>query len=98
MRPVLHRILVKRDPVEKKTESGLILALNERSEAKAAVKGTVVKVGSTSFESFGSTAEKEGIVPGARIHFAKYAGAEIGDNTDLIWLNDEDVLGVLEDE
>lgn len=98
MRPILHRVLVKRDPVEKKTESGLILALNERSEAKAAVKGTVVEVGSTAFESFGSTAEKEGIRPGVRVHFAKYSGAEIGENTDLLWLNDEDLLGVLDNE
>jgi co-chaperonin GroES (HSP10) len=98
MKPVLHRVLVRREPVEKKTESGLILALNERAEKKAAVVGTVVKVGSTAFQSFGSNAEQEGIVPGARIHFAKYAGAEIGNDSDLLWLNDEDILGVLENE
>ena len=98
MKPVLHRVLVKRDPVEKKTESGLILALNERSEAKAAVKGTVVKAGSTAFQSFGSTAEAEGIVPGARVHYAKYSGAEVGEDTDLVLLNDEDILSVIDGE
>jgi co-chaperonin GroES (HSP10) len=96
MKPVLHRVLVKKDPVEKKTASGIVLALNERAEAKAAVKGTVVSLGSTCFDSYGSTAEKEGIVPGARVYFAKFAGAEVGDNTDLILLNDEDILGVIE--
>jgi co-chaperonin GroES (HSP10) len=98
MKPVLHRLLVKKDPVEKKTQSGLILAINERSEAKAAVKGTVIKVGNTAFGSFGSDAYKEGVLPGVRIYFAKYAGAELGDESDLIWLNDEDVLGVIDNE
>ncbi len=98
MKPVLHRILVKRDPVEKKTESGLILALNERSEAKAAIKGTVIKVGRTAYESFGSSPHDEGVLPGVRVMFAKYSGAEIGDDTDLIWLNDEDILGVIDND
>lgn len=98
MKPVLHRILVKKDPVEKTTASGIIVTIDERKESKAAVKGTIVKVGSTAFQSFGSTAEAEGIIPNARVMFAKYAGAEVGNNTDLIWLNDEDILGVLENE
>ncbi len=98
MKPVLHRLLVKKDPVEKKTQSGLILAINERSEAKAAVKGTVIKVGSTAFGSFGSDAYKEGVLPGVRVMFAKYSGAEVGDDTDLVLLNDEDILSVLDTE
>jgi co-chaperonin GroES (HSP10) len=50
-------------------------------------------VGSTAFISFGSTAEAEGVKPGTRIQYAKYAGAQIDE--DYIWLNDEDVLGVV---
>lgn len=96
MKPTLHRILVKVDPVEKKTESGIILARNERSEKKASVKGTVVKVGSTAFLSYGSTAEAEGIKPGTRIYYAKFAGADVDE--DHIFLNDEDILGVVTDE
>jgi co-chaperonin GroES (HSP10) len=95
MRPVLHRVLVRKDPVEKKTEAGIILALNERSEKKATVTGTVVEVGSTAFVSFGSTPAAEGVVPGVRVYFAKYAGADIGEDTDLTILNDEDIIGVV---
>ena len=95
MRPVLHRILVKKDPVEKKTEGGIILALNERSEKKATVMGTVVEVGSTAFISFGSTPAAEGIVPGVRVYFSKFARADIGEDTDLTILNDEDIIGVV---
>ena len=93
MNPVLHRVLVKIDPVEKKTDSGIIIALNERSEKKASVKGTVIKVGSTAFVSYGSTAEAEGVVPGARIYYAKYAGPEVDE--EHVVLNDEDILGVI---
>lgn len=96
MKPVLHRVVVKADPVEKRTESGIFLAVNERNEKKATVSGVVVAIGSTAFESFGSTAEKEGIKVGTRVHYARYAGAEVKDNEDLVILNDEDILGVLE--
>lgn len=96
MKPVLHRLIIKVDPVEKKTASGIVLAINERSEKKAAVTGTVVSIGSTAFESFGSTAEKEGIKPGTRVQYAKYAGAEIDEFH--IYLNDEDLLGVVTDD
>ena len=96
MKPVLHRLIIKVDPVEKKTASGIVLAINERSEKKAAVTGTVVEVGSTCFVSFGSTAEQEGIQPGTRVQYAKYAGAEI--DAEHIYLNDDDLLGVVTDD
>jgi co-chaperonin GroES (HSP10) len=96
MKPVLHRVLVKKDPIEKKTESGIVLALNERSEKKATVTGTVVDIGSTAFISFGSTAEEQGIKVGTRVYFAKYAGADIDD--ELTALNDEDVIAVITEE
>ncbi len=93
MKPVLHRVLVKLDPVETKTASGIVIAMNERNEKKASVKGTVVEVGSTAFISYGTTPEAQGIVPGARVCFAKYAGAEVDQDHTL--LNDEDILGVI---
>jgi len=96
--PVLHRVLVKPDSVEEKTSSGILLALDKREEA-AVERGTVVLVGSTAFKEFGTTAEEQGVVSGARITFAKYAGKTIKDgDVKLIMLNDEDVVGVLKDE
>jgi len=96
VKPVTHRIVVKPDPLEEKTDSGIILARNERQEKAATVTGVVVEVGSTCFKDYDSTAEDEGIVPGARIYYAKYAGAELKDKEHII-LNDEDVLGVISD-
>lgn len=97
MKPVLHRITVKPDPVEKKTASGIILATNERAEKKATVVGTVVDIGSTAFLSFSSTAAAEGIYPGVRVLYAKYAGAEV-EGQELVILNDEDILVVIGDK
>lgn len=96
--PILHRVLVKPDQLEEKTSSGLIIKYDKREEA-AVEKGTVVLVGKTAYLEFGTDAESLGVVPGARVTFAKYAGKTImdGDVRYLI-LNDEDVVGVLENE
>lgn len=96
--PVLHRILILPDKLEETTSSGLIVKYDKREEA-AVEKGTVVSVGSTAYLEFGTTAEALGVVPGARITFAKYAGKTIMDNdTRYLILNDEDIVGVLENE
>lgn len=103
LKPVLHRVLVKPEDVTEVDEvvrrakaAGIAVQLDKR-EQKAGVVGTVVRVGSTCFRSFGSTPEDEGVVPGAKVYYAKYAGAETKDG-DQIWLNDEDILGVIENE
>lgn len=96
--PVLHRILILPDKLEETTSSGLIVKYDKREEA-AVEKGTVVSVGSTAYLEFGTNAESLGVVPGARITFAKYAGKTIMDNdTRYLILNDEDIVGVLENE
>jgi len=96
--PVLHRILVKPDDLEDKTQSGIIIKYDKREEA-AVEKGTVVLVGSTAYKEFGSTAEEQGIKVGSRVTFAKYAGKTIKDgDVKYLLVNDEDIVGVLEDE
>ena len=96
--PVLHRVLVKPDKLEEKTSSGIIIQYDKREEA-AVEKGVVVLVGSTAYKEFGTTAEEQGIVPGARVSYAKYAGKTIMDgDTKYVLLNDEDICGVLENE
>lgn len=103
LKPVLHRVLVKPDDVSEVDEvvrrakaAGIEVQLDKR-EQKAGVIGTVVKVGNTAFKDQGSSAETEGVVPGAKVYYAKYAGAETKEGG-YIWLNDEDILGVIEDE
>ncbi len=98
IKPVLHRVLVKPDKLEEKTTSGIIIQYDKREEA-AVERGTVVLVGSTAYAEFGTTAEEQGVVQGARVSFAKYAGKTMMDgDTKYLLLNDEDIVGVLEDE
>jgi chaperonin GroES len=95
LKPILHRILVKPDPVEIKTESGIIVQLDKR-EQKAGVVGTVIDLGTTCFKDYGTTAAELGIEIGTKVYFAKYGGAEFKvDGESYRWLNDEDVLGVV---
>ncbi len=96
--PVLHRVLVKPDKLEEKTSSGIIIQYDKREEA-AVEKGTVVDVGVTAYKEFGTSAEELGVIPGARVTFAKYAGKVIMDgDIKYLVLNDEDIVGVLENE
>ena len=96
LKPVLHRLLIEPEPVEVKTESGIIVQLDKR-EQKAGVVGTVIAIGNTAFTDYGSSPEKEGISVGSKIYYAKYSGAETKDGK-FQWLNDSDVLGVITDE
>ena len=98
IKPVLHRVLVKPDKLEEKTNSGIIIQYDKREEA-AVEKGVVVLVGSTAYREFGTTSEDQGVIPGARVSFAKYAGKTMMDgDTKYVLLNDEDICGVLENE
>jgi len=104
IKPVLHRLIVLPDKVEDADDlikrakaAGLEIELDKR-EQRAMTTGTVVSIGSTAYKhQFGSSAEEQGIAEGSHILFEKYAGGAVP-NTEFILLNDEDVLGVLEDE
>jgi len=103
IKPILHRILVKPDNVEdvddvvrSARQSGLVVQLDKREQA-AIELGTVVLVGDTSYKEFGTTAEAQGVIPGAKVFFAKYAGKSVKDGEmKYLMLNDEDVIGVIE--
>lgn len=104
IKPILHRIVVKpeevleTDDVYKRAKSlGIEIQLDKREQAGVEY-GTVIEVGSTAFTEFGTTAEAQGVVPGAKITFARYAGKTIKDGeTRLVVLNDEDCVGVITD-
>ena len=103
IKPILHRILVKPDNVEdaddvirSARQSGLVVQLDKREQA-AVELGSVVLVGDTSYKEFGTTAEAQGVVPGAKVFFAKYAGKSVKDgDVKYLMLNDEDIIGVIE--
>ena len=94
--PVLHRLLVKPDPVETTTAGGIVLAINEKREQAAAEKGLVVALGSTCFKDYGGDADT--VKVGDRVFYAKYAGKEVTDdnsNEKFVLLNDDDIVGVI---
>ena len=79
-------------------DAGIEVQLDKREQAAVEV-GTVVLVGSTAYKEFGTIAEDQGVVPGAKVYFAKYSGktVKIGEDKHLL-LNDEDIVGVISDE
>jgi len=93
--PILHRILIKPEKVENVSKGGILLAIDEKREQAAAEKGTVVLIGSTAFKDFGG--DPNIISVGDKVYFAKYAGktVEEEDGTEYILLNDEDIIGVI---
>lgn len=91
--PLGHRILVLPDPIETKTASGIVLAIETQGrEDMAQVKGTVVAVGDGAWSDTPTPAWAK---PGDRIVFGKYAGlAYTGrDGQKYRVLNDLDVVG-----
>ena len=100
--PILHRIIIKPDLIEEADEvfrsaraAGLAVQMDKREQAAIEV-GTVVRIGSTCYKEFGTTAEEQGIVVGAKVFFAKYAGKSVTDNEEkFLAINDEDIIGVI---
>lgn len=99
-----HLILVRPDPVEEKTEGGIVLALDRKLERNACTKGTVLEVGPEAFLAFQQAAgipmdhRKPWVKAGDRIYYAKYAGKWIDDEAtkeELLIIRDDDVLGLI---
>lgn len=95
--PLMHRALVKPKQVETKTASGIILTETlTRKEQAACDEGIILALGDTFGKDFGAE-----VLPkvGDKVLFAKYAGKFIKDgDTDLVLLNDDDILSIVLDE
>lgn len=97
--PILHRIILKLDDVETKTESGIIIPEEvTKKERKAVEVGTVISLGSTCFKDYGADADI--VKVGDRVIIAKYSGKEIKDvdDTTYVAVNDEDIICILRGE
>ena len=90
--PILHRIVVKPDNIETITEGGIILAVNEKREQQAQEIGTVVSIGPTAFKHYGG--EPTDLKIGDKVAYARYAG-KVMEDTELVILNDEDIVAIL---
>lgn len=102
-----HRLLVKEDPVEKVSKGGIVLAVDEKLERSGVQTGLVVQQGEGCYKAYrtidGDGIERNGqpwTKPGDYVIFARHAGRFIKDpvtEEEFLIMNDEDILGVLED-
>lgn len=96
-----HRVLVRPDPIEDKTDWGFEVYTNDRTkklEQNAQIWGTVVQVGPTAYKDAGLGGNPWCLV-GDRVAYAKYGGKMLLDEEsgiEYIVLNDEDVVAVEE--
>lgn len=93
IRPLDHKILVKRLIADTKTASGIIIPDNAQEKP---MEGVVVAVGNGKVLSNGEI-EKPGVVVGDTVLFTKYSGTEVKLNgEDHLILRPDDLLGVVE--
>ena len=94
--PAGHRVLVKIDEVEEKTNGGIFIPkTSQEQQEEAGIFGTLVAVGETAWKDFGG---KAWAAVGDRVMIAKYGGfvaKEPGSSEKFRILNDEDIVAVL---
>lgn len=94
--PVGHRVLIKPDDVEKKTEFGLVLVVDEKMEKAAQVTGTVIAIGKNAWKAFDDGHAWASV--GDKVAYTRYAGKPITDpdtGGEYLIINDEDVTAVI---
>jgi chaperonin GroES len=91
LKPLGDRILVKADPAEAKTKSGIVLpdAAKEKPQ-----EGTVMAVGSGRILDNGTKVPVE-VKVGDKVLYSKYGGTEIKlEGEDYMVLSERDILGI----
>ena len=93
--PVDLRILVKPDAVEEKIGSVFLPDQHKDKLKYAATKATLIAVGENAFKEWGPARKP---VPGDRVCFAQYVGAEHmgSDGERYVVMNDADLLAIIE--
>jgi co-chaperonin GroES (HSP10) len=93
-----YRLLVKAKAVETVTESGIILAIDEKLELSGQQFGTVVQIGHTCWCDENDNPKRQWCSVGDEILFSKYAGRFVydpEDNEEYLVINDTDVIAVI---
>lgn len=100
IQPAGHKILIKPRPVEEKTKSGIILALDVERYGEATTEGTVVAIGPTAYKKVDDGTPWCKV--GDKVSYGKYAGARLsidkdGVEEDFVVIHDVDVVAILKD-
>jgi chaperonin GroES len=96
IRPIHNKLQVRRDPPTDKTKGGIYVPDMAKDKL---TRGTVVAIGRGKMSEHGHFIETT-LKVGDRIVFGKYSGSEVesrGDE-DMIFMVEDDVLGVIEEE
>ena len=89
--PIGDRIVVKQEPEEEKTKSGIVLPDTAKEKPQ---EGTVIAVGPGRVLDNGQRAPME-IKVGNKVIYSKYGGTEVKiEGEDYIILNERDVLAI----
>lgn len=89
--PLGDRVVVKPEPAEEKTKSGIVLPDTAKEKP---VEGTIIAVGSGRVLDNGQKVQLE-VKVGDRIIYSKYGGTEVKiDNEEYVILRGEDILAI----
>ena len=92
VKPLSDRIVVKPEPAEEKTASGIILP--DTAQEKPQI-GTILAVGPGKTSDTGDLV-KMALKKGDRVLYGKYAGTEIAvDGDDVLIMRESDILATL---
>ena len=93
IRPLHDRVVVKREPEERKSAGGIIIP---DTASEKPTFGKVIAVGQGKVLDGGQTRTLE-VKVGDRVLFGKYSGTEVKvDNQDLIVMREDDVMAIVD--
>jgi co-chaperonin GroES (HSP10) len=105
IKPTGHYILIKPEPVERKTAGGIITGTENQlsREHVASVRGTLVAVGENAWKAFDSGQPWAQI--GDTVYFKRHVADRIEDKTDIVegkpqeyfLMSDENLLAIIEE-
>ena len=93
IRPLHDRVLVKREPEERKTAGGIVIP---DSAAEKPIRGEIVALGRGKILENGDLRPLD-VKVGDKVLFGKYAGTEVKiDSKEYVVMREEDIMGVIE--
>ncbi|ACY48802.1 chaperonin Cpn10 [Rhodothermus marinus DSM 4252] len=94
IKPLSDRVVIKPEPPEEKTESGLYIPDTAKEKPQ---RGTVIAVGPGRVEN--GTKIEMSVKEGDKVLYGKYAGTEITiDGEEYLIMRETDILGIIEEE